>query len=460
MIKFGTDGWRAKIADDFTFENLAKVTDAYAAWMRKKMKKPEIAAGYDNRFMSDKYALFAAERLSSYGFTVNLFDKPVHTPMVSWAVARKKFDGGIMITSSHNPYYYNGFKIKNGYGAGATTEETKRVEALLAKGVRPPAGKGDVKKINLDEEYIRDIKKVVNTAAIRKSRMKIVLDVMYGSGAGYFEKILGNYRGLTVIHTERDPLFGGITPEPVRKNLLGLEKAVKEHKADIGIAIDGDGDRMALVDDKGRYLPTHKALVFLLLHHVKNKKMKINFVKTISGTSLLYKIAREYGIRLSEVPVGFKNIAEKIVADRKTIGGEESGGVGFGYFVPERDGILGNLLVLEYLAAEKKKISCVIAGQDKKYGAFKYDRIDVRFMEKDRKRIVAAINALEKKGMVAGRKIRSVNRLDGVKYILSDNEWVLFRYSGTEPLLRIYCEAPTDRRVKENLEFGVKVVRI
>jgi phosphomannomutase len=457
MIKFGTDGWRDKIADNFTFENLGRVVDAYAVWMKKKIKKPEIVLGYDLRFLSDKYAEFAAERLKNCGLTVNVFEKPVHTPLVSWSIARKKIDGGLMITSSHNPCYYNGFKIKNKFGAGATLEETKQVEEILRKGIKPRPGKGTIIKINLDDEYVEAVKKTVNTAAIKRSGIKIVLDVMYGSGAGYVEKILDNYKNLTVIHNKRDPLFGGITPEPVRKNLLELEASVKKYRADIGIAIDGDGDRMALVDDKGRYLPTHKALVFLLLHHIKNKKMRIKFVKTISGTSLLYKIAREYGVTIEEVPVGFKYIGEKIIADKTVIGGEESGGVGFGYFMPERDGIAGNLLVLEYLAAEKKKISRIISEQDKKYGTFMYDRVDIKFMEKNRKKIIASINALQKTGRIAGKKIQSVSRLDGVKYTVSDNEWILFRYSGTEPLLRIYSEAATQKRVKENLKFGVKI---
>jgi len=456
-IKFGTDGWRDKIADNFTFLNLGRVVDAYAVWMKKKIKKPEIVIGYDMRFLSDKYAEFVSESLKNYGFGVNLFEKPVHTPLVSWAIARKKFDGGLMITSSHNPWYYNGFKIKNSHGAGATGEETGQVERILKKGTKPSSGDGAVQKINLDDEYVADVKKAVDTSAIKKSGMKIVLDVMYGSGAGYFEKILGNYKNLITIHSKRDPLFGGITPEPIRKNLLELEAAVKKHRADIGVAIDGDGDRMAFVDDKGAYMPTHKALVFLLLHHVRNKKMKIKFVKTISGTSLLYKIAKEYGVIMEEVPVGFKHIAERIIGDKNTIGGEESGGVGFGYFIPERDGILGNLMILEYLAAEGKSISRIIAEQDKKYGAFMYDRVDIRFAEQNRKNIISAVNALEKKGSIAGRKIQSVNRLDGVKYIISDNEWILFRYSGTEPLLRIYSEAPTLKRVMENLEFGVKI---
>ncbi len=457
-IKFGTDGWRAKIAEGFTFDNLKKVVDAYAAYVLSSVKKPRVAIGYDFRFLSDRYAAFAADLLKNYGFTVYVFGKAVHTPVVSFTIVRKKLDSGIMITSSHNPYTYNGFKIKNKYGAGATREETKAVEAFLAKGAAPIAGSGSVIEINMDNEYVEEVRKIVNVNAIKRSGMKIVLDNMYGSGAGYMEKILGNYKGLTVIHGGRDPLFGGINPEPIRQNLIALETKVKELKASIGIAIDGDGDRMAFVDEKGRYIPTHKALVFHLLHHLKNRKMKFKFVKTISGTSLLNTIAKEYGVELLETPVGFKYIGDYIIKDKATIGGEESGGIGFGYFIPERDGIVSNLLLLEFLAKEGKKVSKVLAALDKKYGTYEYDRADITFKESKRASIIKKTNDLEKTGKIAGKKIRSVVRIDGIKYILADNEWVLFRFSGTEPLLRIYSEAPTMKRVQENLRFGKKLV--
>lgn len=458
-IKFGTDGWRAKIAEDFTFENLERVTKAYAASVLSGVKKPRIALGYDNRFLSENYADFTASILEKYGFTIYLFDAAVPTPLVSWAVVRKKLDSGLMITSSHNPYTYNGFKIKNKFGAGASKEETAKVEKFIKKMPKLKDAKGEIVRMNLDDEYVDTIRAMVDVDAIKKSNMKIVLDVMYGSGAGYMEKILGHYPGLTTIHGKRDPLFGGINPEPIRQNLLELEEKVKELKADIGIAIDGDGDRMAFVDDKGNYIPTHKALVFHLLHHIKNKKMDFKFIKTISGTSLLNILAKEYRIKLEETPVGFKYIGDHIIKEPNSIGGEESGGVGFGYYIPERDGIAGNLIMLEFLAKEGKKVSKVLADLDKKYGAFEYDRVDVRFKESDRKKIIAAADALEKKGLIAGKKIASVNRLDGTKYILADNEWILFRFSGTEPLLRIYSEAPTKEKVKENLDFGMGIVR-
>ena len=457
-IKFGTDGWRAKIAEDFTFENLKRVVDAYAVHTLLLNPNPKIALGYDFRFLSDKYAAFTATLLQSYGFSVYLFDKAVHTPMVSFTIVKKKLDSGIMITSSHNPYTFNGFKIKNKYGAGATKEETKAVEKLIKKGTIPKQKTGNIISINMDNEYVNELRRNVNVNAIKKSGIKIVLDNMYGSGAGYMEKVFGNYSGLTVIHGKRDPLFGGINPEPIRKNLLELENKVKVMKASIGIAIDGDGDRMAVVDDKGKYIPTHKALVLHFLHHLKNRKMKFKFVKTIAGTALLNTIAKEYGIELLETPVGFKYIGNHIIKDKATIGGEESGGVGFGYYIPERDGILGNLLLLEFLVKEGKSVSEVLASLDKKYGFYEYVRVDIKFKEAHRKAIVEKVNKLESIGSIACKSIQSVNRLDGVKYIISDNEWILFRFSGTEALLRIYTEAPTIKRVKENLEFGKKLV--
>jgi phosphomannomutase len=458
-IKFGTDGWREKIAGHFTFANLSRLVDAYAAWMRRKIKKPRVVVGYDLRFLSEKYAEFTAEKLKNFGFSVYLFDKAVHTPLVSWAIKNKKYDGGIMITSSHNPFTYSGFKIKNKYGAGASPEETTQVEEIIRTGLKPARSQGEMTKINLDGEYIRAVRDIVDVNLIKKSGMKIVLDVMYGSGAGYVEKILDNYGNLSVIHNRRDPLFGGVNPEPIRKNLLELEKAVKEQKADIGIAIDGDGDRIAFVDDRGCYMPTHKALVFLLLLYAKHKKMRIRFIKTISGTSLLLKVAKEYRVKLLEVPVGFKYIGEKIIEDKNTIGGEESGGIGFGYFMPERDGIAAGLLLAEFVAKEGGSVSRIIKALDKKYGPFMYDRIDVKFREKDREAIIKKAEALGKKGRIAGKKIMETNRLDGIKYIISDSEWILFRFSGTEPLLRIYSEAPTLKRVKANLAFGVKITK-
>ena len=456
-IKFGTDGWRAKIAEGFTFKNLARVVDAYAVFMQKEKKHPSIAVGYDNRFMSERYAVFTAKRLAERGFSVYLFDAAVHTPLVSFAVVNKKLDGGVVITSSHNPFTYNGFKIKDKFGAGAGPEDTKRIEKILERGKKPLKGKGRIKRINLDDEYIEEAKKIVDVDLIKKSKVRIVLDVMFGSGAGYIERILKGYKNIRVINNRRDPLFGGINPEPIKQNLKQLSAEVKKRKAGIGIALDGDGDRMGVVDDKGRYLSPHKVFAFLVLHHINIKKMMPDVVRTISGTMLLDKIADRNRLKLYEVPVGFKNIAGYLKEHHNMTGGEESGGVGFGYYLPERDGVIGNLLLLEYLAAKKKKISSLLAETDKEYGVYRYDRIDKKFREEERAKILSAVNSLEKKGRILKNRIKKVNRLDGTKYILESGEWLLFRFSGTEPLLRIYCEASSEKRVRELLSFGADV---
>ena len=309
----------------------------------------------------------------------------------------------------------------------------------------------------MDAAYIKTVSSIVDIAAIKKSGIKVVLDNMYGPGARFMELIMENNKGLSVIHGKRDPLFGSINPEPIRKNLLELEREVKRTGADIGIALDGDSDRMAFVDDRGKFIPTHKALVISLLHHAKNRGMKFRFVKTISGTSLLDIIAKELGVELIETPVGFKYIGGLIIKDRATIGGEESGGLGFGYYLPERDGIVANLLLLEFLAREGRKISQVLDSLDEKYGCFEYDRIDVKFDPAKREEIIIRAGSFEKEGFIAGKKISSVSRLDGIKYIISEREWLLFRFSGTEPLLRIYSEAPSSREVWDNLNFGKKV---
>ncbi len=457
-IKFGTDGWRAKIAEGFTFENLGKVTDAFAFYMLENIKKPSVALGYDNRFLSEKYAEFVKNRLLNCGFEVHAFKKSVHTPLVSWAVVRKGFDAGIMITSSHNPAVYNGFKIKNRYGAGLSSEETSKIERYIEKDMKLPVKRGRLFDADYDNDYVRDVCSKINVDKILSGNMKIVMDCMYGSGAGYMEKILKGYRNLTVINNKRDPLFGGINPEPIAVNLKKLCETVKKMKADIGIAIDGDGDRMALVNSKGEFVTSHKVLVFMLLHYIKNKKIKFNFVKTISGTFLVNRIAAEYGIKLTETPVGFKYIGEKIIEDSSTIGGEESGGVGFGNFLPERDGIFGNLTVLEYLAAEGKTIDEALDFLDKKYGRYVYDRIDAEFEADKRDTIIKKAEKLALSGKFGTKKILSVNKLDGIKLILSDREWILFRFSGTEPLLRIYSEGPDEKAVKYNIMKGKKEV--
>ncbi len=453
-VKFGTDGWRAKIADGFTFANLREACRGTALFFLKRKKRPVIAVGYDNRFMSEHFAAFTADEMASYGFEVRLFDAAVTTPLVSFYINREKISGGIVITSSHNPPDYNGFKIKNSYGAGASSAETKEVERFIESERKPKKRNGAVIKINYDKEYIRGLRACADISAIKKSGLRITADAMYGPGGGYIEAALKGVNGLKVIRSKRDPLFGGITPEPIEKNLKALCEAVVKNKSHIGIALDGDGDRMALVDERGRYITSHKALVMVLLLHVKYRKMKIKYMKTVAGTSLINKICSEEGVPLSVTPVGFKNIGEKMAVDKSVIGGEESGGIGAAYFLPERDGIVSNLFILELLAKEKMKLGVYLKKLDMKYGPYIYGRIDLRFSEKNRAKIMESVRLAGENGVFAGKKISHIDEMDGIKFIISEREWVLFRFSGTEPLLRIYSEAPSEASVRKNLGAG------
>lgn len=459
-IKFGTDGWRAKIADTFTFENLKTACKGTALFFLKTGKKPVIAIGYDNRFLSEHYARFAAEEFAGYGIKARLFDLAVPTPLVSLYINREKISGGVVITSSHNPWEYNGFKVKNKNGAGASNEETREIERYMEMKVKKAARPAPVESINYDAQYVKEIKKYVDIRAIRESGIEITADAMYGPGARYVEAALKGVKKLDVIHSKRDPLFGGITPEPIEKNLRGLSEAVLKNKSHIGIALDGDADRMALVDERGRYITSHKALVMLLLLHVKYRKMKIKYMKTVAGTSLINKICSEEGVPLSVTPVGFKNIGEKMAVDKSVIGGEESGGMGAGYFLPERDGLIVNLMILELLAKEKMKLGGFLSALDRKYGPYIYGRVDLRFKEAHRAKIMEKVRKTGEEGLFAGKKIAHIDTMDGIKFVLSDREWVLFRFSGTEPLLRIYSEAPSQAEVNKNLAAGRSIAVI
>ncbi len=458
-IKFGTDGWRAVIAENFTFQNLENVINAYAKFILNKKSEPVVIIGYDARFMSEKYAEFVAEKLKNYGFLVYLCDKEVPTPLVSWSIKNYKYDGGIVITSSHNPYFYNGFKVKNENGAGFSREQVKELEKNLYSKKDLKIKQGKLEKVNYSEEYIKSILKFIDITAIKKSKIKIIVDTMYGSGKGYFEEIFKGYSKIKFINNKRDPLFGGLNPEPIDKNLEKLMKEVKNEKADIGIAVDGDADRVGIVDNKGYYLTSHKVFSLLLLHHIKHKNLTPDVVRTVSGTFLIDRITKKYGLSLQETPVGFNNIAEIMVKSKKdVIGGEESGGIGFSYYLSERDGIFSGLLMLEFLAKEKKSLRQILKSLDKEYGKLRYDRIDINFNENQRNQIKNELIEIEEKGIYNGKKITSINKKDGIKFIMGQDEWIMFRFSGTEPLLRIYCEAGTLRRVKNNLETAKKML--
>jgi len=463
-IKFGTDGWRAIISDDFTFENVAIVAQAIADFIRSKKgaiyKKRKVVIGYDTRFLSDKYAEITARVLAANGIKSILSDRPCPTPAVSFFIKKKNLTGGVMVTASHNPPAYNGIKYKGYFGGSAGSDIIDAIENnLYKKPVKDMALEDAVrKKIVKVEDIITPqldfIKKYVDMKTLKKGKLKVMVDSMNGTGGTYLGDMLKN-TGIKVdyMYTEVNPGFNGRAPEPNEKHLQELRKRVKEGKYDLGIATDGDADRVAVVDGTGNVLTGHKVMALLLLHMVENRKMKGGVIQTVCGTGLIDKMCAEYGIKVFETPVGFKYICELMTIKNILLGGEETGGIGFKNYIPERDGFLSALLIMELMITRKKPLEKIIDALDKKYGSYVYEREDVIFPGSKRKKIIDGLtkHPLQK---VLQRKVVALKDFDGFKFICDDGSWLLIRFSGTEPKLRIYSETSSKKRSLKYIEFG------
>ena len=465
-IKFGTDGWRAVISDDFTFENVEIVGQAVADFIRSQKKpvykKRKIVVGYDTRFLSDKYAEIMARVLAANGIKVFLSDKPCSTPSVGLFIRDNKLTGGIMITASHNPPRYNGIKYKNNYGGSAGNDIIGAIEKKLHKApvksmsLDKAVKEKKIVKSDLMSLQIRDIKKFANMRLLKKAKLRVLVDSMNGTGDRYLEKILkGTPIKMDFMYDDFNPSFNGRAPEPNEKHLQELMRRVKKGKYDLGIATDGDSDRVAVVDEKGEILSGHKVMALLFKHLYQNRRMRGGVIQTVCGTGLIDKMAAEYGLKTYETPVGFKYICELMTKKNILIGGEETGGIGFKNYIPERDGFLSAMLIMELMITEKKPLSKILSGMDKKYGTYVYEREDLVFDGSKRKKLVAGIkkNHLEK---VLSRPVVKVNDADGTKFICDDGSWLLLRLSGTEPKLRIYSETSSKKRSLEYIAFGKK----
>ena len=458
-IKFGTDGWRGVIARDFTFENLKKVALAHCEVLRRKGFN-KVFVGYDNRFMSENFAREVATVFYAEGFKVNLSPKAVTTPLVSWAVKYKGFDNGVMITASHNPAIYNGYKIKENFGGAATPEFIQEVESLIGKvdpSKEPLYDEGSLSEEDFTEEYISAVRGQVNIDLFKEREITVVHDPMYGSSIGYLAKALENTKvSVAQIHAYRDALFGGRAPEPVEKNAQALKEKVKALGAFCGIMNDGDGDRVALVDEKGEFVNSQLVYALLMLHLLENKNKRGAVVKTVSTTYLADRIAKEFSVPLIETPVGFKHI-NRVILEREDVifGGEESGGYGFPHFTPERDGLLSALYLLEMFLLKDKTPSEVIKELFNRFGEAYYRRIDLPVEPKEKEKLKELIK--NPPTTFAGRKVHKVNTIDGLKLIFENDAWLLIRPSGTEPLLRIYCEAPSVDEREEILSQAVEL---
>jgi phosphomannomutase len=463
-IKFGTDGWRAIVADTFTFENVRYAAQATAEYFKSvEGCEPAVFVGFDVRFQSKAFATAAAEVIAANGFRVVMLDRPYPTPYVSFEVRRRKFVGGVMITASHNPPAFNGFKVKAHFGGSATPSITAKIEEALAELDETRQFAGDtrsqqIETISPENHYIDHLKSLVDWDRIAKSKLKIVVDSMHGCGGYLLEELLrGTSCTVQTIRGNPDPLFGGIHPEPMMPQLQPLGDAVKSSGSQVGLATDGDADRLGIVDENGRYVNTLQTLALLLLHIYRNKGWRGAVARTYSQSLLIPRIAEKLGLQLYECPIGFKNIGELMLRTEILIGGEESGGIGLSRHLPERDGIFINLLFLDLLAASGKSCTELIHAMWKEFGEFHYDRRDLHVPIDVGQAVVAKLKT-DPPGSFAGRRVKDVGKLDGSKVFLETDSWILFRQSGTEPLLRVYCEAPTPSAVDEIMAAGLEFV--
>ncbi len=455
-IKFGTDGWRAVISKDFTFDNLLKVAQAHADHLKEKNGK-KVVIGHDTRFMSENYAYLVGEVFSSNGFDVVLSSGFCSTPALSLAAKDLDADEGIMITASHNTYEYNGYKIKGGYGGPATPEIIKRVEERLGK-TKPKTGKTKWEEMDFNSHYVKTLKKYLIPDVFNQIPEKVVHDPMHGATIGLLSRILEDTLiDVIEINHFRDAFFGFKHPEPVEKNLLLLRGKTVAEEAVVGIANDGDGDRVGIVDEAGEFISTQVVFALLLLHTIRNKKVEGAVAKTVSTTYLVDRIAQKEGRKLYKTPVGFKYIADLFLKEKIAFGGEESGGYGFGFHIPERDGLLSGLMILEMIHLHGKPLTDLVNDLFSEFGTAYYKRLDLK-VEGDQGRILVEKLKKEPLKELTGIKIKQVDLTDGVKLIFENDGWVLFRASGTEPVLRIYVEMPEKEEVDMILQESKKLI--
>ena len=464
-IKFGTDGWRAVIADDFTFANVRFCAQGAVDYLKQKgLAGRGVYIGYDHRFASEDFAAAAAEVIAANGIKVFLSPKAIPTPFVSFGVINKQTGGGIAITASHNPAKWNGFKFREETGASVSSETALEVEKHidhafyidkvntipLAQALKEKS----VEYFDLTPDYFASINRLIDLNRLQNTGLKITVDSMYGVGAGYFKTLLsGGTTQVTEINSERNPSFPGINPEPIAVNLQKLLSLVTLQKASVGLATDGDADRIGIIDEKGQFLTQLQVFALLCLYLLEVRGERGALVKTITSTSMLDRLGELYKVPVYETPVGFKYVAPIMIAKNALIGGEESGGYGFRGHIPERDAIPAGLYFLDFMVKTGKTPSQLLSYLYSKVGEHYYDRIDLHFPEEKRQAIIKRVRDGAPKS-IENVKVARLDTQDGFRFILADNSWLLIRFSGTEPILRIYAETNDTERVKRMLQFG------
>jgi alpha-D-glucose phosphate-specific phosphoglucomutase len=469
QIKFGTDGWRGVIAEDYTFDNLRRAAQGFASYLLEKGKQGQwVVVGHDKRFHSENFAAAAAEVLAGNGLNVYLTDGATPTPVIAYAVVDKRACGAVNITASHNPPTDNGFKVRDENGGAIDPEGLKRIEALIpdsveeVKRLEMSAGMRDGKIVMFDasESYIVNLQKLVDLQKIKDAGLTVLVDAMWGNGAGWFPRLLeGGKTQVIEIHNTRNPSFPEMKrPEPIRPNIdVGL-KATVENQADVLLVMDGDADRCGIGDENGEFINQLRVYALLALYLLEIRGERGAIVKTLSTTTMLNKLGKLYDVPVYETGVGFKYVAPKMMETNAMIGGEESGGYAFRGNVPERDGILANLYFLDFMVRTGKKPTELLKMLFDKVGEHFYDRIDTPFSGDRKSREQMILNANPQ--TLGGLKVTELITVDGFQFKLEDGGWLLIRFSGTEPIMRVYCETTHGDKVKAILQDGLKIAGI
>lgn len=460
-IHFGTDGWRDTMDSDFTLENVERVAQAYCDhYAQQGTAQKGFFVGYDNRKDSEKFALRTAEVISGNGFPVKLSAQACPTQVVSFMVQHFGLCSGVMITASHNPPQYNGFKLKEPQGCSSFPETTNSIMTFLDK-APSKTSTAHITKYDPKPDFFAYIEKRIDFKKIKAANIAIFVNPLFGSASGYIPELLARHDiSATEINNTRDITFGGFNPEPLAYNVPDLIKKMQSSKQDfaVGLITDGDGDRNGACGTHGDFLNSQKVFSILFHHFAENLQKPGKLVHAFNGTKLLDKLAENLGREVTVTKIGFKYIAEEILKGNVLIGGEESGGYSASGNIPDRDGILNSLYLLEVMAHEQKTLDQIYADLEKRFGSYCYDRLDMHIENKLKEAAIAQLKA-QKLQMLATKKVLRYEELDGIKVHFADESWVLFRASGTEPLLRVYCEASTEQMVKDMLNSAAEFVK-
>jgi len=462
-IKFGTDGWRAIIADEFTFANVRVCAQATARYFHEATAASrEIVVGYDTRFASEEFAVAVVEVLAANGVPVQLCDRAAPTPVIGFHIRRLNAGGGVVITSSHNPALYSGFKVRTEQASAAPPEVLSQIEALIPEALdgaveRMPleeaTAKGLVQKFDPRADYLRHLGQLVEIERLRQAGLRVVVDPMHGAGAGYLRELLSGGRTEVIeIRSERNPAFPGMhNPEPIARNLEATREAIVQAHAEAALATDGDADRIGVMDDRGEFVDQLRVFALLTYYLLEVRGLRGPIVKSVTTTSMVQRLGELYGVPVYETGVGFKYLGPKMIETDALIAGEESGGFAFRGHLPERDGILSGLYILDLMARRGKSLPELLEEVFAKVGPHYYDRVDITMTPAERDRIAGLLTTLEP-SKIDGLRVTGYDRTDGLRFLLEGGAWALIRLSGTEPLMRIYTEVREGEQVQPLLE--------